>query len=116
MERKMSKRDMINIFKRMGHDIKNSNVTKASKNAADAVYWANPTYTKLTKDWHLILHDTDHSELLLFAIPAYSIPAGSLSPRNDRLINLKIAHNDTSYIDVPSGFSFAQFLVDEVIY
>ncbi len=113
---KISKLDMINIFKRRGHTIVNSNVTKASKNATVPVYWANPRYTMLTKDWHLILHDTDHSQLILFKIPAFAISAGALCPRSDKIINIKISHNNVNYIDIPSGFSFAQFLVDEVIY
>lgn len=115
METKISKRDMINIFKRRGHDIINANVTKASNNATVAVYWANPLFSKLTKDWYLILNDKDSRKLILFIIPAFSIDVNELCPREDKWINLKIAY-DNNYIDVPSGYSFAKFKADETNY
>lgn len=95
----------------------NRNITFASKNRGAHNYWANPGFEMLENDWFLILNDWKKRELHLFLIPANSIDASELTPRNDKnLIDLQIMYDDSTFHDNRSGMSFAKYLIKQLKY
>lgn len=84
-------------------------------------YWLNPKVSCLTKDWNLILNDTQKNELLVLRIPGgtFSIKSGKrkgLKARNDRpdVIELKIAVD--SLVDTVSKTDFSKYIVTTIKY
>lgn len=116
-EFKITKSGAIRLFLNKGQRIART-VTFASKNRSAYNYWANPNFEVLNEDWSLILNDNKRRILYLFFIPAYTISKSQLNPRADipELIDLQIMYNDSTFTDNRSGFSFVQFLTNEIDY
>lgn len=83
-------------------------------------YWMNPNVSCVTKDWSLILNNTQESELIVLRIPAgtFSINSGKndLKARKDqpKRIDLKISVG--SLIDSVSKNDFSKFVVKTIKY
>lgn len=114
---KMTKNYAIRLFTNKGYTVARS-ITFASKNKSAYNYWANPNFDILNEDWSLILNDNKKQKLYLFNIPAKTILKSLLTPRADivDVIDLQIRYNDITFTDNRSGFSFAQFFVNEINY
>lgn len=114
---KMTKNYAIRLFTNKGYTVARS-ITFASKNKSAYNYWANPNFDILNEDWSLILNDNKKQKLYLFNIPAKTILKSQLTPRADivDVIDLQIRYNDITFTDNRSGFSFAQFFVNEINY
>lgn len=114
---KMTKNYALRLFANKGYNVA-KNVTFASKNKSAYNYWANPNFDILNENWSLILNDNKKQKLYLFTIPAKTISKVQLTPRADMIdvIDLQIRYNDITFTDNRSGFSFAQFLANEIDY
>ena len=116
---KMTKSLALSLFRQQGEVFNyDANVTFASKNKASNVYWSNPVYEYLNKDWYLILHDYNSKKLHLFVIPAKTIQHSSLVERNDQTdkIDLQILYGDPTFTDTRSGYSFLRFYKKSIQY
>ena len=113
----MRKTLAIKMFKERGRYI-DKNVTYSSKNRTTYNYWSNPNFAFLNKDWTLILNDWVNHKLYLFRVPRNSISDSELIGRNDQpdLIDIQIQDDNPNFVDIRSGFSFRQFLVDQIDY
>ena len=105
------------MFKERGRYI-DKNVTYSSKNRTTYNYWSNPNFAFLNEDWTLILNDWVNHKLYLFRVPRNSISYSELVGRNDQpdLIDIQIQDDNPNFVDIRSGFSFRQFLVDQIDY
>ncbi|MGM9683582.1 MAG: hypothetical protein ACI3XQ_08280 [Eubacteriales bacterium] len=116
-QNQMGKEQAISIFREHGHYLKINNTTFASINTSVDSYWANPNYSLLKREWALILNDWGKRILYLIIIPPNSIDKSQLVARNDRnAFNIEIEYNDQLFTDKRSGYSFKQFLADEINY
>lgn len=113
----MRKTLAIKMFKERGRYI-DKNVTYSSKNRTTYNYWSNPNFAFLNEDWTLILNDWVNHKLYLFRVPRNSISDSELIGRNDQpdLIDIQIQDDNPNFVDIRSGFSFRQFLVDQIDY
>lgn len=115
---KMNKSDAINFLRRHGYEMENHNTTYASKNDTRDIYWANPSYSMLQRNWNLILNDNINRVLYIFKISAGSGLEKRLISRADRTdkIDLQIYYNDFTFTDSRSKISFDKFYAGEVNY
>ena len=113
----MRKTLAVKMFKERGRYI-DKNVTYSSKNRTTYNYWSNPNFAFLNEDWTLILNDWVNHKLYLFRVPRNSISDSELIGRNDQpdLIDIQIQDDNPNFVDIRSGFSFRQFLVDQIDY
>ena len=113
----MRKTLAVKMFRERGRYI-DKNVTYSSKNRTTYNYWSNPNFAFLNEDWTLILNDWVKHKLYLFRVPRNSISDSELVGRNDQpdLIDIQIQDDNPNFVDIRSGFSFRQFLVDQIDY
>ena len=113
----MTKNIAKRLFNEKGYNIGNI-YTFASENERSHVFWANPSYLVLNKNWFLILNDKSKRILSLFEIPAGEIKRYELVMRSDNqnLIDLQIAYNDPTFTDNRSHISFKPYFVDKITY
>ncbi len=114
----LTKSEAINILRSNGYEMENYNTTYASKNDTIDIYWANPSYSMLKRNWNLILNDSINRSLYIFKIPAGSGLENRLISRADRTdkIDLQIYYNDFTFTDSRSKISFDKFYVEKVDY
>lgn len=116
----MNKYEAIKIFKNRGTLNKNCNVSFASLNSTFDVYWSNAQFKFLESDWYLILNNTEEGNeaLYLFYIPKNSIEKDIIRSKttDSNLMHLEIYHNDPTFTDRFSNYSFLKFKVDEIEY
>ncbi len=113
----MTKNIAKRLFNEKGYNIGDI-YTFASENERSHVFWANPSYLVLNKNWFLILNDKSKRILSLFEIPAGEIKRYELVMRSDNqnLIDLQIAYNDPTFTDNRSHISFKPYFVDKITY
>ena len=118
LEVKMWKMMAVSLFKKDGFNFQDGPVSFSSKNKTTNVYWSNPNFDYLNKNWKLILNDNLNQRLHLFIIPKDSINWDALTPRNDQpeKIDLQILYGDPTYTDTRSGYSFKGFLKKTIQY
>lgn len=113
---RLTKNNAIRKFLNAGIDVKGE-VTLASKNIAQPIYWANPPLDVLVKDWSLILNDNIAKKLYLLFLPKNSMSLGQFKTRADRpKLDIQIYYNDSTFTERRSGRSFSRFFVSEIDY
>lgn len=113
---RLTKNNAIRKFFNAGIDVKGE-VTLASKNSAQPIYWANPPLDVLVKDWSLILNDYIAKKLYLLFFPKNSMSLGQFKTRADRpKLDIQIYYNDRTFTERRSGCSFSRFFVGEIDY
>ncbi len=113
-----TKGEIINLLRNNGYEMENYTTTYASKNDTMDIYWANPSYSMLQRNWNLILNDNINRVVYIFRIPACSGLENRLIARADRTekIDLQIYYNDFTFTDSRSKISFKPFYVGKVDY
>lgn len=108
------KKNAIILFRQKGHKIFDYYTNFATKNTDNDVYWINPDKRHLKEDWYIILDDNIGKRLYLLFIPKDSIK--ELKMKNNKECNVAIRYNDLNFLDLHSGVSFKNYLVDFIDY
>lgn len=113
---RLTKNNAIRKLLNAGIDVKGE-VTFASKNSTQPIYWANPPLDFLLKDWSLILNDCVTKKLYLFFIPKKSMSLAQFKTRDDRdRLDIQIVYNDPTFTERRGGCNFLGFFTTEINY
>ena len=116
----ISKPEIIRLCAQNGISI-SKDFTMSSKNANGRTYWANPNVDKLSRDWYLVLVNTEKRELYVFKIPQGEITKSQIILRtdNENRIDLQF-HSDLvwypDFEDSKSKLKFKKWLIKTIPY
>ena len=113
----LSKQDIKTLCQKNGFIIQ-GDFTKAGKNKTQNNYWANPSMSRLSKDWILVLDDYVNNIIYCFKVPANSLNLNQVKTRNDQpnKIDLQIQYNDPFFTDTRSKILFNKWMIKKINY
>ena len=117
----LSKGQALAYVREQGMDLNSRATSFATLQKGKPYFWINPRVTLLENDWHIVLNDNMHYELIILCVPANTMTTRDKSPcglqlRTDKpeLIDLQIDLD--SLKDRRSGKSFAPYVVTKIAY
>ena len=118
---KRAKADAVQFVENSGITLEKKNTNYSVIQKGKGCFWINPNISCLSKNWNIILNNTESSELIVLFIPENKLTIKTRSQkglitRHDQPLRIDIKIDASTLLDIVSKTDFSSFVVKRIKY